>query len=1316
MPPPRDADPFDPTLVKPTPGIEPVAETQVPATPSTHQTEPSADREATLIPPPERIPTLVPPTDRNATLVPPGGWSAPPPALGGTMAAPTALPASARPSFTTAAAGQVVGRFAIHGLHAKGGLGEVYTARDTELNRDVALKQIQARFADDPGSRRRFLSEAEITARLDHPGVVPVFGLVADGFGRPCYAMRFIRGESLKDEIDRYHGAERVPRSAERGTQAPRSVAFRQLLQRFISVCQAIAYAHTRGVIHRDIKPHNVMVGTFGETLVVDWGLAKVVGDATPERPSGVIKPPAADPDATEELTTMGTAVGTPAYMPPEQAAGQIDKFGPPSDIYSLGATLYCLLTGKAPFAGKTPEEIVAKVIKGEFPRPRELKPEVPKPLEAVALKAMALHQEDRYPDALALAADVERWLSDEPVHCYRDPLAARVGRWARRHPARVAATVSLLIAGFVGVAAGLWLVNEERKNTDKERRIAEDARADEEKAKKAAVDAFEGEKAAKKAAMDAFEGEKLAKAQVIEARDAAAQRSHLALNAFGIIVQEVQDQLEDRAGTQALRQELLRRAQQGLQELLTTAAGDKLPADHTCFTAFARMGDLRIALGETREARAEYEQAVDIARRRLKDHPADVEGKRDLGAGLARLAEAHLLTGNSTAARTASDESLRVRTEVLTATPKDRAARRELAAGHRLAAAVQLELGNTAAALTACRAGLALRQELLAEAEKERAGRWLLGSDERKALVELRRDLAESHDQEADILLRTGKTTAALEAATTSRDLRAAVADGRDRTESQRELAAAFDRLGEVHTERGDMAAALAAFEQERTVLAAVLEKDPRSTGARADLAVAHGRVGFTLLQLGKRAEAQKQTWTSVELCQKLAADDPGSAKALRELAHAHERHGDVLIEDEKPADALAQYWLSADVLTELARKDPGSGRQRGEVGRVLLRIGDARLAAGEVREALEAMTQSLEYRQAVAAADRASARAKRLLFQTWDRLFCAHRTAGNTADARSAAYRALDLAGELAAADPHSAVAKRDLAVARGEWGLALSEAGERFVPLIAWHKALDAFAELAKHDPSARPLEDEAVAAAWLAEVYTTARLFEPAISAANRSVTIRKEVVRRYGRSDWQPHRNLMRGYRRLGDVYAQWLHFADADRCYQDALDVAKAFSEPALLAKEVAATGRQRQVCAAITAGLRRADLSEFPREVRAAALAVVLDLMLQSGHTVEAAAAADGLVGVARGPDDVYQAAQAYAMCAAGAKTESERKLYAAQAVKYLDRAVCDGFRDAGRLGSGPWEAVRIDPRFGRLVEDVRKLPAQAPMPHPSS
>ena len=168
-------------------------------------------------------------------------------------------------------------RFRILRPHAEGGLGEVYVARDEELHREVALKQIQDRHADDPTSRARFLLEAEITGGLEHPGIVPVYGLGSDADGRPFYAMRFIRGESLKEAIARFHAADDPRRDP-----GERALALRQLLGRFVDVCNAVAYAHSRGVLHRDLKPGNIMLGPYGETLVVDWGLAKVVG-----RPEG---------------------------------------------------------------------------------------------------------------------------------------------------------------------------------------------------------------------------------------------------------------------------------------------------------------------------------------------------------------------------------------------------------------------------------------------------------------------------------------------------------------------------------------------------------------------------------------------------------------------------------------------------------------------------------------------------------------------------------------------------------------------------------------------------------------------------------------------------------------------------------------------------------------------------------------------------------------------------------------------------------------------------------------------------------------------
>ena len=164
-------------------------------------------------------------------------------------------------------------RFRVLRLHARGGLGAVFVARDEELHREVALKQILDRHADDPHSQARFLVEAEITGKLEHPGVIPVYGLGHDPSGRPFYAMRLVKGESLKEAVARFHraaGPGRDPRE--------HALALRRLLGRFIAVCNTIAYAHSRGVIHRDLKPGNVLLGPFGETLVIDWGLAKVVG------------------------------------------------------------------------------------------------------------------------------------------------------------------------------------------------------------------------------------------------------------------------------------------------------------------------------------------------------------------------------------------------------------------------------------------------------------------------------------------------------------------------------------------------------------------------------------------------------------------------------------------------------------------------------------------------------------------------------------------------------------------------------------------------------------------------------------------------------------------------------------------------------------------------------------------------------------------------------------------------------------------------------------------------------------------------------
>jgi serine/threonine protein kinase/Flp pilus assembly protein TadD len=389
-------------------------------------------------------------------------------------------------------------RYELIANFARGGLGKIWKAEDTRIRREVAYKELLPNALKNPAMVERFLEEAQITGQLEHPGIVPIYDLGRQDDGTPFYSMKLVRGITLKDAIRNFHS---LPRE-----NSARKLAFVKLLRTFVDVCNALAFAHERGVLHRDLKPLNIMLGDFGETLVLDWGLAKLMADEQTEvssaddavtagSESGQFAQPAGDTsqsidekgdgpkddfilaeqshvsasfrqrhsvstDARSEgsETLAGSIMGTPGYMPPEQALGQLQELDARTDNYALGAVLYEILTDRPPIPQGKVAEMLNQIVTGTIVPPRVHDPTIPRQLEAIALKALSKAKRDRYPTALELAHDVEAYIADEPVSAYPEPWHLRLRRWLKRHRTLVTTTAAMLCVIVAGLFAWNWM------------------------------------------------------------------------------------------------------------------------------------------------------------------------------------------------------------------------------------------------------------------------------------------------------------------------------------------------------------------------------------------------------------------------------------------------------------------------------------------------------------------------------------------------------------------------------------------------------------------------------------------------------------------------------------------------------------------------------------------------------------------------------------------------------------------------------------------------------------------------------------------
>lgn len=385
---------------------------------------------------------------------------------------------------------------------ARGGMGIICRVWDGDLRRELAMKVVRSREGSEAeqtsADRRllmRFIEEAQITGQLEHPGIVSVHDVGFDASGRVYFTMQLVRGQELTRIIE-------LAREEQEGWSRTRA------LGALLKVCEAMSYAHAKGVIHRDLKPANVMVGRFGEVFVMDWGVARVLGredshdlrlttddrepmPITTDRRTDITT--ALRREGTELCTMDGDVVGTPAYMSPEQAIGRVEEVDQQTDVYAVGAMLYHLLSGVVPYQqpglSTRPGEVLMRVLDGGPAPVQELDPTVPAELQAICERAMQRDVAGRYPDMESLAEDLRAYLEHRVVQAYETGAVAELRKWIGRNRGLAGALAAAVLAVMVGLAAVSWVQARGKAEAAREREIAVEneqvARANAEAARK---------------------------------------------------------------------------------------------------------------------------------------------------------------------------------------------------------------------------------------------------------------------------------------------------------------------------------------------------------------------------------------------------------------------------------------------------------------------------------------------------------------------------------------------------------------------------------------------------------------------------------------------------------------------------------------------------------------------------------------------------------------------------------------------------------------------------------------------------------------
>jgi eukaryotic-like serine/threonine-protein kinase len=872
--------------------------------------------------------------------------------------------------------GETRDRYTLTRLHAQGGIGRVWLARDADLWREVALKELLPERAESPDVWARFLQEARITGQLEHPGIVPVYELVRrQDDEHPFYTMRFVRGRTLTEAVRSYHG--------KRSTGQAGSLELLSLFNAFVAVCNAVAYAHARGVIHRDLKGQNVVLGDFGEVIVLDWGLAKVVGQAEGRADGQAELPPVVlGADGQKNPTLLGQALGTPAYMPPEQAAGELDQIDRRSDVYGLGAILYEILTGKPPFSGSDTDDVLRKVREEEPARPRQVCPSAPPALEAICLKALEKRPDDRYQSVTEMTDDVKRWLADEPVGAWREPMSVRARRWLGRHrtvltagaAAVLVAVVSLSVATVALSAANVrerdakLAAQTQKANADHQRALADQS-----------------------------------KAEAVNQAEMARNHANLAWESLDELLNNVSENvLLHEPGFQPLRQTLLQKAL-GVTQKLVDAPGNEPMQQLSLGQAYDRLGVITAEIGSKEAAADAFKKNIAILDGlfRLYQSPPTCPFHQLQAISYFHLGAVQSEIGQSDEALRSYEKARSSWAEMDCESPVGETmiprldARVNVAASTDNIGLIQLGSGRLAEALKSIGKASELARQAVREKPENtfyrillgdivsdyarveaRLGHWTKAAEVFQEAINILTPIVERNPKEVHAWPPLGKayvdlgrlrkeagqadeSGAALQRARSMIEKRAA--ENPTVHQYRIDLASCALAIAALHEDSDRFSEALSALEQARALAEQLVSADPKMTEPRRLLAEILDMSGRVHRRSGHPDQAHPLHEQARKLLEKLLAASPHFFAFEADLARNLDETGAALVASGQLEEAVSLYKRSESILVHLTKTVPNDPSLVLRQGEGLVDLAEAQVKLRQEREAEKSFWSAL-------------------------------------------------------------------------------------------------------------------------------------------------------------------------------------------------------------------------------------------------------------------------------------------------------------------------------------------------------------------